>query len=118
MNLLYFFKNNKQLEEVNRILRSSNSILQGQVQTLQEWNVNLKQNHDKMQELLFKRFGIIRPEQETINSERLEQIQKSSNWRDVRSNLEKMTRTPEDPTLKSQQEYWKNKLNKDQEIKQ
>jgi tRNA/tmRNA/rRNA uracil-C5-methylase (TrmA/RlmC/RlmD family) len=114
--LMMYFRINKEITERNKIYEQSISILQGEIKTLREWNNTLQQEKEKLQNVIFVKFGLIHNEANMSVQEQLEQIKIAGNWKDVRANLERMHRKPVehmDPVLAEQQKHWKEKSEKE-----
>ena len=90
------------------------SSLQGQIQTLKDWNESLKCECKELREIIYRRFGLVR--EVTSDSASLDKpIQTFESWRTAKGKLERAHSAgklgAEQPQiLAEQQAYWEAKL--------
>jgi len=107
--LLSFFRVNREFEEQNKLLQNINTILQGEVNILREWNARLQRDKDKLEDVIFRKFGLSQSTTNEPELSGLEPVRKTKNWREVQEKLENATKKP-DPVLTEQEKHWKEKL--------
>ena len=114
--LMFFFRMNILLEEQNKSYFQTINILQGEIDILRQWNKELKDEKNQLQDIIYKRFNLIPDNSQVVMSEsKLESVKVSSNWASIKADLERKDRLKAqdlgivDETLKKQQEYWASK---------
>lgn len=109
MDVLKFFRINKGLEERTREVCNSLFLAEGKAAELKEFNNYLKSKLDRLENILYKRFGLIREE-----SNQMEPLPESvttvEHWHKLRDRFERAAQgksEEQDTVTKERQEYWR-----------
>lgn len=107
--ILVYFKSKHELEHNNALLEHVNSTLEGRIEVLERWNQKLQEKNDNLEQMIFRKFGLITPSYHVENGT-LQPLPQRKSWPAVKAELEEQhkTKTPEE--IQRLQEYWANKL--------
>lgn len=113
MDVLKFFHINKLLDQRIVDLEARVSNLVGRNTELHEFNDYLKNKLDRLEDILYKRFGLLKDIEAPSNEPELEPIKTSESWPSAKRRFENASRTKTSELDKERQEYWR-KRNEDQ----
>ena len=118
---LQFFRVNKSLSKQHEELSRALDQAQGRILTLQDWNKSLQEKNNQLEQIIFRRFGLI-PQN---GNEQVEVSDKpiimSETWRTAQAKLQDIYRKggplqgKVDDILDKQNKYWDEKLKAQEE---
>jgi len=118
---LQFFRLNKSLLKQHEELSRALDIAQGRILTLQDWNKALQEENSRLEDIVFRKFGLI-PQNGNEQAEISDRpIVMSETFRTARAKLEKIyskggpLQGKVDDILDKQNKYWDEKLKQQEE---
>ena len=120
---LQFFRVNRQILQHAKDLERSLEIAEGRILTLREWNKSLQDKNNRLEEIIYKRYGLI-PQSESSTTEISDKpIIMSETWRTAQAKLQDIYRKggplqgKVDDILNKQNKYWDEKLKSQEEAR-